>query len=299
MQISVVNSVGFQGKINSADDVLASINDKNIRQLAYMEAESKFDRKKHQKITKGLIMAAPLAAGVAAGVLCKGKSKIFSKNLSGVAARIANGLKESALWGTALGSVALVGLAKDKLSKSSSEVRKFDKEHPIASMLLLLGAGIGAISLSGRLATRIGKIDAPDFLKNGTARVAKAINESSVVESVKNFFGRVVNKTPEPLKEFGAMSLAWSPQILLLGGLLHSLGHGASVRNEFAKNYNELKDRQLEVLKARQVELELENDFLKTEMKNREDLDLLNNPTDNLSDEVTEEIESLNDDEED
>ena len=49
--------------------------------------------------------------------------------------------------------------------------------------------------------------------------------------------------------------------------------------------------------RARQRELQLENDFLKTDVKNREDLALVNDPLKDMPDEVIEKVEELNDDE--
>ena len=87
--------------------------------------------------------------------------------------------------------------------------------------------------------------------------------------------------------------MSWSPHILLLGGVLHSLSHGSAVNREFNKNYNEIKEKQLNLAKARQRELVMENDFLKTDAQNREDLALLKDPVKDLPEEVVEKMEDL------
>ena len=54
-----------------------------------------------------------------------------------------------------------------------------------------------------------------------------------------------------------------------------------------------MKEKQLNLAKARQRELALENDFLKTDAQNREDLALVKDPLKDLPDEVVEKIEEL------
>ena len=85
--------------------------------------------------------------------------------------------------------------------------------------------------------------------------------------------------------------------LLKLGGVFHSISHGSAVNREFAKNYNELKEKQLDLAKARQRELAMENDFLKTDAQNREDLALVKQPLSDLPDEVIDKVDALHADE--
>ena len=71
------------------------------------------------------------------------------------------------------------------------------------------------------------------------------------------------------------------------------MSHGSAVNREFSKNYSELKEKQLNLAKARQRELSLENDFLKTDAKNREDLALVKDPLMDLPNEVIEKIDDM------
>ena len=102
-----------------------------------------------------------------------------------------------------------------------------------------------------------------------------------------------VSKVPSALKEAGATLLDWAPQLLLLSGLFHSLGHSSAVNRDFNNNYLGLKEKQLNLSKARQRELQLENDFFKQDVQNREDLALVKDPLKDLPDEVTDKIDSL------
>ncbi len=295
MQISAVTP-NFQGRRDRIDELI-NLDDQSVRRIAYLETAQKSNNNKHRKITNALIMAAPVAAGIGAAVFTKGKTKIFSTEVSGLAARLANGLKSGALWGATLGAVGLVGVAKSKLSESSAEVRKFDREHPILSLMALLAAGFGAIALTGKAAGKIATLKTPKFLKNATKDFASLLNTNKKVLAVKGWVRKLVEKTPSALKEFGSSVLAWTPQIFLLGGLLHSVNHASKVNSDFSKNYNDLKEKQLNLSKARMRELQLENDFFKQDPRNVDDLALVKNPMRDLPDEVIDKVSDLADDE--
>ena len=97
MQISAISTPNFSGRRDNVD-ALIGLDDNSIRQIAFAETSAKFDRKKSNRITNALFYAAPVAAGLNAAVLTKGKSKIFSKEVTGMASRAASGLKVAALW---------------------------------------------------------------------------------------------------------------------------------------------------------------------------------------------------------
>lgn len=291
MQISAI-SPNFQGKRDRIDELI-SLDDASVRRVAYLKTMSRANEKKHNKITNALILAAPVAAGLGAAVFTRGKTKIFSKEVSGLAAKAANGLKIGGLWGASLAAVGLVGMAKNELSKASPEIRKFDTEHPFLSLGTLFAAGLGALALVSKGATKLASVNAPKVMQKGTEKAAKFLNNNKLLVSVKNGINKFSSKTPEALKNIGATALSWAPQVLLLGGLFHSISHGSAVSREFSKNYSELKEKQLNLAKARQRELVLENDFLKTDPKNREDLALVKDPLKDLPEEVIEKIDEI------
>lgn len=291
MSISAVGP-NFQGRRDRVDELI-SLDDSSIKRIAYMKTMSRANEKKHNRITNSLIMAAPVAAGLGAAVFTKGKTKIFSKEVSGLAAKAANGLKIGGFVGASLAAVGLVGLAKGELSKASPEVRKFDYEHPFLSLGTLFATGFGALVLVNKGATKLASVKAPKLMQKGTEKVADFLNNISLLNGLKNNVNKLSSKTPDVLKNIGASALAWAPSMLLLGGIFHSISHGAAVNREFSKNYSELKEKQLNLAKARQRELSLENDFLKTDAKNREDLALVKDPLMDLPDEVIEKIDDM------
>lgn len=292
MQVSAIGNPNFQGRRDRIDELI-SLDDNAVQKVAYLKTYSPQEEKKHRKITNGLFYAAPIAAGLGAALFTRGKSKIFSKEVSGLAARVANGLKTTALWGGALAAIDLLGAAKKKLAQNSPEVRRFAQEHPFLSLGTMLAAGFGVLALVGKGAGKLAAMKAPKVLQKYTVKTAKFINNNSVIGKMKSGLNKLAGKTPSALKEAGSVALDWAPQALLLGGLFHSISHASAKNREFAQNYNELKEKQLNLSKARQRELLLQNDFLMQEVENRENIALVKEPLKDLPEEVIEKINDI------
>lgn len=288
MQISAIGP-NFQGKRDRIDELI-NMDDNSIRQIAYIKTASQSNDKKSNNVTKALFAAAPIAAGLAYGIATKGNSKIFSKNVTGFAAKIAEGLKVTGLWAASLGAVSLVSKAKSELSKASPEVRDFDNKHPLMSMTALFAAGFGAIALVNKGAAAIAARKAPKLLQKGTETVAKFLNKNKQVGAVRNGVNKFAEKIPPSLKAAGYTVLGFAPTVLLLSGVFNSIGHSARKNQAFAANYNEIKDTQIKLAQARQRELSMENDFLKQDIENKEDLELLKAPLKDLPEETVDDI---------
>lgn len=290
-----VSSIGpnFQGRRDNVD-ALIGMDDNTIRQLAYMKTSAKIDHDRNRKVTNALFYNAPLAAGLATALLTKsGNTKLFSKELTGTAGRMAKGLKVAAYWTAGLLAIDLLGAAKNKLAQKSPEVRKFDKEHPLLSMGTMIAAGLGAFALISRGAGKLAKVTAPKFMQKATSGVADFLNESKIMVKAKNGYKNLLAKTPSALKEIGATALDWAPTALLFGGLFHSISSANAENREFAKNYTELKEKQMNVSRARVRELAMQNDFLMQDAQNKEDVEILNDNLAGLPQEVVDKVEDL------
>lgn len=290
-----VSSIGpsFKGRRDNVDALIA-MDDNSIRQMAYLKTSAKIDHDKNRKITNALFYNAPLAAGLGTALLTKnGNTKLFSKELTGTAGRMAKGLKVAAYWTAGLMAIDLLGASKNKLSQKSPEVRKFDKEHPLLSLGTMLAAGIGAIALVGKGAGMLAKAKVPKFMQKGTERAANFLNESKIMVKAKNGYKNLLAKTPSALKEIGKTALEWAPTALLFGGMFHSIASANSESREFAKNYTELKEKQMNVSRARVRELSMQNDFLMQDAQNREDVKILNDNLADLPEEVVEKVQDL------
>lgn len=274
MQISAINPA-FKGRRDNIDTVV-NMDDNTIRQIAYLQTSANYNHKKSRRITNALFYSAPIAAGLATAVLGKGgTSKIFSKEVSGLAARAANGLKVAGGWFAALAAIDLLGFGKKKLAENSQSVREFDRNHPFISMMGLLGAAFGAVVLVNKGGAKLGKVKAPEFMQKFTVKADKFLRENKIVLNAKTKLLNLVKRVPDALKEIGATALDWSPSLLLFGGLFHSIGSAGREGAEFNKNYTALKEKQNKLTKARMHELVMQNDFLMQDARNREEVALL------------------------
>lgn len=295
MQISAISNQGFTGRRTNIDNVIAQ-DDSVLREVAVNAALQHSDDKKHKKINNALWYSVPIVAGLAAGILNKGQSTLFHKTITGTAAKLASGLKYAAGWGLALGAADAIVGGKNLLTKHSEEARNFEKKHPFAMFAGLLGTGFLAFAfLPKGLAKLYSKIS-PKFigkLAEKTGKIADAINNNNFVKNTNKFFGNIGKKVPSVAKEAGKTALSWAPDALLLGTLIHTLNHGFSVGRQANENYSYLKDKQMDLAKARINELKMENDFLRQFPENEEHLKLRKRPLADLPEEVQEKLAEI------
>lgn len=292
MQISAI-SPNFNGRRDNIDAVI-NMSDNDLQKIAYLQTAERFDHKKQRRVTNALFYTAPLAAGLSTALLSKeSATKIFSKEISGVAGRLAKGAKVAAVWTAALASIDLLGAIKNKISENSSEVRKFDREHPFLSLGTMLALGLGAITLVNKGAGKLGTIKAPDIMKRYTGKAAKAINSNGLVNKAKDGLLKLSEKTPSALKDIGATMLELSPAAFLFGGLFHSVGANGAQNRDFVNNYHTLRNKQQKLTKARIAELSMQNDILMQDAKNREDMRIMKDNLADLPEEVAEKVEEL------
>lgn len=295
MQISAVSNLNFKGKRENIDNFINQ-DDRILRKASLQAAIQSSDEKKHKRTNNILWYSIPVAAGIAAAVLNKGKSTLFTKELTGTAAKLTSGLKNAAKWGGAiLAADAIVG-SKNLITKNSSEAKDFEKKHPFIAFAGLLGAGLLAMSYLPRgLSKLYSKISPKTIgkLAEKTGKIANKINNNKLVKSMNNSLNKLGKKIPSVVKNTGKVALAWAPDALLIGTLLHSVNHGVQVGSQANQNYNYLKDRQLDFAKARMREMQLENDFLKQFPENEENLTLLKKPFSELPEEVQDKLRQL------
>ena len=287
MQVSSINQM-----VPSRQDfrnALIGMDDDSIRQIAYLRTTQRINQRKNNKVTNALFYSAPLAAGLGIALLSKnGATKLFGNELSGIAGRMAKGIKTAAYWTAGLAAIDLFGKARNKVAEKSPELKKFDQQHPLLSIGTMLAIGFGILTLVNKGAGKLTTLKTPEFLKKGTEKLAKNINNSKFVIAAKDKLIKLAGKTPSALKEIGETALNWAPTALLFGGLFHSISSANAVSKEFNKNYTNLKEAQLELAKSEVSKLSVENDFLKQDPQNAEDIALLNNPTEGLEDIIDE-----------
>lgn len=286
MQVNAISSnTGFTSK---RDDMIVQ-DDNYIRMLAYKKTLRKTNPEKNRKVTNAMFYSIPVVAGLSAAILTKGKATLLTKELSGKAAKLANGLKTGAAWGATLALADVLIGGKNVLSNKSEKFRDFERKNPVLTFFGTLGAAVAALCYAPKGISKLVSKIKPATLEKITAKIGRTgekINKSKTLENLAKPFRSLAKKTPSALKELGKTVTAWAPDALLIGTLLHSLSSSYRANNEFSKNYSTLKEKQLNIAKMRARELQMENDFLKQFPENDANLEMIKDAAQNRTDEV-------------
>ena len=257
MQVSAISSSAqnFQGKRTNIDQVI-HWDDNDLREMAF-DAALKKDQKRRRNV-KRLYYAVPLVGGLAAAAITRGKSTILSREISGLSAKVAGGLKEAGYWTFILGTAVLGGMGINALSKKSENFREFRRNHPVLSLVGDVGLFVAATSLIPVGAKRLYSKIKPEYLGkigNGVDSVANHINSIKKPEFMKNWSNYLAIHTPDWLKALGNTVLAFAPHITLASAFLSSIRNDAKTTRDFYNNYAGLKDFQHRLATARVDEL--------------------------------------------
>ncbi len=283
MTISAVTP--YNNKKRKNVDALINMSDKDIQTLAYIRTQKNVNMKKNRKVSNLLFYSAAPAAGLAAATLCENRpSKIFNATLTGLGARASRGLKTTALWVATLGALDLMSYAYSKLRQKSKTVNDFNRQHPFLSFGTVFALGLGVISLVKKGASGLGKLKAPNFMKKAAEKAGEFLNNNKTITRAKNALISIKDKTHPSIKDITETGLYYLPCGLLLGGLFNSVRGSNKVAREFSNNYLELKNKQSKVAQSRVLELSLQNDFLMQDPKNRESVELLEEPLEGILD---------------
>lgn len=222
-------------------DDLPNASDEDLKKLAIKDASIAVNDKKHKRINNALYWGVPVAGGLAAVVRNPAKAGTFTS------ARLGNLTKFATTTASWLGTLLLmdgVFAVKNKVSKNSETVRKFDQNHPIISLGLTIGASIGAVALAltggSRLANKAIKAVKPETAAKFTevvTRLDKVLENSKVLNKIS----KGMDKVPSALKGFAKGIIDWAPMMMIIGQLSHSFNHAAVKNNVANQNYAELK----------------------------------------------------------
>lgn len=282
MQVNAISSQNtdfaqnFRGKRDNIDAFI-NLDDETIRQLAYLKTVESVDDKRHRKLDRGLMNLVPIAAGVVTAVA---SPKLWSKT-GRIEKLIAFG-ETAAKWFAAFGIIDLVFAGKNKLDQVSEKSREFANKNPLLSFLATAGLSFAAIAGAkkgfGKLIDKygvklVGKFDGK--ISNALVKAGKKLDGNKALNWISKQTTKLSSKTPSALKNIGKGLLEWSPLLIGLGAVTHSADHGRIKAQEFSKNYTDLKDKQFELSKRRMTELAVQNDFMLTNPKNKEDVELI------------------------
>lgn len=271
MAISALNSVSFSGGRRDNIDAFINLDDNAIRQVAMAKTRQNVDFDAHKKRNAALLLSLPIADGLrAAANMPKGLRMTGFAASTGV---------NALFWGGMLGTLGLINLTE----KKNEKVANFTEKHPI---LTLIGSAITAYyagkglavagsklfnkaintkafkSLSAKAVETFGKAKETKYIGQAIAKVQKGYG--FVTEQIANL--------PSALKQTLKFAADWAPAAAIIGTLAECLHFSKTVNSEYAYNYNELKNKQFNLSKHRNVELAMQNDFLKTNPNNTADL---------------------------
>lgn len=216
-------------------DDLPNASDEDLKKLAIKDAAIAVNDKKHKRINNALYWSLPVVGGLATVVR------------NPVKGRLGNLAKFSGANASWLGTFLLIDgifAVKNKVSKNSDTVRKFDQNHPIISLGLTIGASIGAVALAltggSRLANKAIKAVKPENaekLTNIVTKLDKVLENSKVLNTIS----KGIDKVPSSLKGLAKGIIDWAPMMMIIGQLSHSFNHAAVKNNVANQNYAELK----------------------------------------------------------
>ncbi len=216
---------------------LVNLLDSDLKQIAYDKAAYDTNDKRQNRLTKAMLAAVPVVAGVSTAVLTHGSRTN----------KAASGLKDAGGWVLALGVGVLINSALNKLREKSAKVREFTNNHPVLTVGGVVAAFVGAYkgieSVAGKVANfAFGKKP----VKKGLDTLSGKLEGSKILTSISKQAAKVTSKVKvhSAIKSFGKGMLFHSPLILLGGALLHAIRHQTVKNREFVKNYTELKDMQ-------------------------------------------------------
>lgn len=220
--------------------ILANASDSDLKKLAYMQAGQNVNDKKHKAISNLIWYSVPFAAGLGAAI----------------APKLARVSRLGAFVGTALGWVGTLAAidvtlaAKNKLDKTSKTSREFSKNHPILSAVGTVAATVGLLFLGNKGIQKVaGKVLTEARLERITKsklHLAEKLDNSKIL----NKTAKLLQKVPSVVKNFARGVIDWSPMLLIVSHITHSINHDRAKIAETVKVYDDLKTEQQNVREA-------------------------------------------------
>jgi hypothetical protein len=268
MQVNAINRLddtkftSIRPNERRALESLANADDSQLRNFANRKASIDVNDKKHKKVSNALFWSVPLAAGVAAYAAVRGKLPVKANRARSAA--LSFGLNTALSWVGTFLAIDGVFKVKETVAKHSNSVRKFDKEHPIMSFASTVAASLGVIAGAKAGLTKLVKY-APSAINVGTLKTLAKANEKINNSKVLNKISETIQKFPSSIRSVANGAIQWSPTLLLLGGVAHSIDHSKAKIVQANNNYANLKLAQAEAKNVLEYEdlqarAELEND---------------------------------------
>jgi len=259
MQVSAVSSSqAFLGKAHKRDNIDKEIfkSDKELQALAYLQTVEK--SRKRDRNVKRLFMAVPLIAAAAAGLLTHGNASLFSREVSGLAAKTVNAAKHGGYWAMILGGGVALAKGTSAAREKSKTVRNFTANHPFLTLAGQFAALYAGLTYLPKGAAKLYNMIKPEVIAKAgksVGEIAEHINKLKAPEFMRNWGKTISSHTPEVVKDVTEATLAWAPEITAATAGIAMLKSCANVVADYNNTYLNLKDRQSRLAQARIREL--------------------------------------------
>lgn len=260
------NGQHFTGKRENIDAFIG-LDDQTIRRAATLKTLASIDTEKHKKLDRALDCALPIAGGISAAAVAEKGTRLAAFGFG-----FAN-------WALFLAGMGMAFGIEKAVRNRSEKVDNFAQKHPVMTFIATAATAFtaGILAIKGG-AKGLEALSKTNFYKNASQKAGELIGRvkaNKTVEKVTQKVNGWIAKTPSALKEAGKTAASWATWATIIGSIAHSANHKTKVANEYAKNYTELKEKQLDLAKRRNVELAVKNDFLMTNPQNREDVEII------------------------
>lgn len=261
MQINKINAGQHFTSRRENIDAYIGLDDQTIRQVATLKTLKSVDTKKHEKLDRVLDAALPVAGGISAAAYAKEGARM---------AAFGSGFGTWAFFLAGMG--AAFGIEK-AVRKKSEKVDNFAQKHPfmtfVASASAAFAAGMLAIKGGAKGLEALSKTNVYKTVSKKAGELIGRIKAKPIVAKFTQKATDLLSKTPPALKELGKFTAKNATWLTIFGSIFHSVNHKSKVANEYAKNYTEMKERQLDLAQRRNQELAMQNDLLMIDPQNR------------------------------
>lgn len=214
------SEMGFKSRDRIQQAVsLADMDDSQLANLACSITNTREQRRKNKRNSILLMLSLPVADTISKGLLETKGALNAAKPLANLPARAATMGKVAAGWGLIVAGISTYNLTKRALVPDS---RRYERKHPIQSLVIDLGVILGASTL---LIANRGKIQ-QTIVKNFPKTIEKfnEIVEKTLTSLEKTDFNK--NILPELTEKVSKSQFAGAGKFVLRNALWITLGAG-------------------------------------------------------------------------
>lgn len=266
------SNIGFRSK-KRIEEATAFVNmdDSQLQFLAYTGTLDKNKEKKRRNSLTRTFYALPVVDTIASGILAKrvyeNKAGIKRVGKTLLSTRVKAAGITAGIWGLALTGIGMYNVIKRSIVSHSETLQNFERNNPVTSFLLDVGAIFGGLALGGVGIAKFMKKH-PEKVVNLNKKANKVLAKldktklnKEILPSISKGVAKVAQKAPWAIKA-GKFALVNSIWAILGVALLKMAKYAKDDRKEAEQNYQILKNKQLGTAKYLVNALGVERDIL-------------------------------------